>query len=198
MVIDSDFDKMRIKPITSESNKEKIFKDLPSFLEFKGFYAHKVKVINYILLFYDPESPFVQKYIDIKKRRDAVIDYTGLSKVKEETLKEIIGYSNKEILLMVFEYVKIINNRLWELITVSETVYHEYTKELLLGVDGDDSKDKLTALTLKTKILSALDDISSKLDGYYGKFYAGNPELEDGVKSLSISPELISEGGFYA
>ena len=192
MITDSDLKKMRIKPVDEDTDIRKIFKSLPSFISFKGFSPHKLKVINYILLSFDPESPFVKKYVDIKKRRDAVSDYTGLSNVKKETSDQVMGYSNPDILLMIFEYVQFINNRLWSLITVSESVFQEYTKELLLGVDGDDSKDKLQALTLKTKILGALDDISAKLDGYYAIFYADNSDLEESVKRVSISPESIA------
>jgi len=192
LITDADFNKMVIKPITKDTDQKIIFEHLPAFINFKGYYDHRIKIINYILLMFDVNSPFIKNFQDITKRKREVISYVGLSRVKKETVDEITNNKNPEVLLMIDEFVKYINSRLWSLIVTHETAFFEYQSEILLVIDEDGSKDKLTALNLKTKILSALDDMSTKLDGYYFTLYSGDDDLETAIKNISISPESIA------
>ncbi len=198
MFIEKDFKDMKVQPLEGNPDYEKIFRDVPELSEYNTIPPHKKKIINYILLMYDPASPFVKRYQNINKRTSAVSDYIGLGRLKQETQNMITGYDNAELLSMVDAFVKWINDRLWGLIVVNETVFYEYQKELMEGVEGKDSKDKLQALNHKTKILQSIDEISNRLDGYYAQLYVNDKELEKAVGSQSITPEGVANGVEYA
>jgi len=198
MFIDRDFKEMRIPPLEDDTDYEKIFKDVPLIAKWKVFPPHKKKVVNYILLMYDPLSPFVKRYQNVKKRTEVIADYIGLNKVKKETFDYVTSYDNSEMLEMIDSFVKWINNRIWGLIVVNETVFYEYQRELMVGVTGDKSKDKLSALTEKNKILASMDEVSARIEAYYTKLYSNDKELENNLKTARITPEGVAKGEEYA
>ena len=190
MYIDSDFSGMRVSPIKSLKNIDSPY--LTVLSEFFDDQKEKVRIINLILLMYDPGSPFVKQYQNIRVRLEKVRDYTGTS---DKNFDKILSYGNQEFLLAVEGFVKWVHVRLWSLIVVSETTFYEYQRELMIAVSGSDSKDKLAALEKKQKILEALDKIAMRLDGYYQKLFAGDTELEKKIeKTRMITPEAISLG----
>lgn len=198
MLQDKDFKKMRIPPLKDGDDYEENFRHLEGMKTFNQFPTHKRKIVNYILLMYDPQSPFVKKYQNVNSRKTAICDYTGLSKVKESTRNQITGYNNEEILIMIDEYVKFVKSRLWSMIVTSESAFYEFQSQVLTIATGKDSKDKLGALKLKTDILKSLDEIASRLDGYYETLYSSDKDLEDIIKTIAISPEGIASGEQYA
>jgi len=193
MLVERDFKGMKIPPFGDKPNYD-VLKDVPQLAEYNESPPNKRKIINYILLMYDPESPFVKRYQNVKKRIIAVCDYTGLSKAKPSLLQKIVEYNDETVISMIDEYVKWLNNRLWSSIVVNETAFYEYQREIMSAVTDDKSKDKLQALNHKTKVLEALDQISLRLDGYYQKLYANDGELEKISKTKSITPEAIAAG----
>lgn len=197
MHIDKDFKKMKIPPFGANADYS-ILKDIPKLKDIDVPTVYKKKVINFVLLAYDPESPFVKRYQNVKKRILAVCDYTGLSSAKNEKLyNSIIGYNNQPIILAIDSYVKWLNSRLWSQIVANETAFYEYQGEVMETVEGDSSKDKLAALNTKTKILEALDQISLRLDGYYSQLYQNDERLENIVKTKMVTPESIANGEVF-
>lgn len=197
MFIERDFKGMKILPFGDDPDY-KILKNIPELASYNTSSSHKKHIINYILLMYDPLSPFVKRYQNVKKRILAVCDYTGLSRVKKEIFETVTGYEDIEILSMIDAYVRYINMRLWSLIVVNETAFYEYQSQILFAVNDEKSKDKLASLKLKTDILKALDEMSLRLDGYYSQLYAADTKLEDAVKAKGISPEIIAREGLNA
>lgn len=196
MLVDRDFKGMKIPPFDSNPDYS-VLKDIPEMvIDLPS--VHKKKILNYILLMYDPASPFVKRFQNVKKRIDAVCDYTGLSAIKDkEFYLSVITYSNEEILRATDAFVKWINSRLWSQIVANETAFYEYQAEVMTSVSGKDSKDKLTALNTKTKILEAMDSIASRLDGYYSQLYQNDKELENIVKTKMVTPEGIANGDIF-
>lgn len=197
MFTTNDFRKMKIPPITNGEYSP--IKPIHSMYSFEPeSKKDKRRVINYILLMYDPESPFVKRYQNVERRISAVSDYVGLKNLPDEGGERIMEYNNIVVLKMINDYVKWLHIRLWSLIVVSETTFYEYQRELMLQVTGADSKDKLTALEKKTKILDALDKISSKLDSYYSRLYANDKDLEKKIEQTKmVTPEAIASGEFF-
>lgn len=198
MFIDNDFRDMKIPPLEDDPDYEKLFKDVPSISEWNEIPIHKKKLVNYILLMYDPASPFVKRFQNLIKRTETVADYIGLGKLKQETFDYITTYNNPPMLEMIDDFVKWINIRVWGLIVVNETVFYEYQRELMVGVSGKESKDKLQALTTKNKILESMDTVSARIDTYYSQLYANDKELEKSLKTKRITPEGIALGTKYA
>lgn len=197
MFISTDFKGMKILPLEDKPDYS-VVKEIPELASYKTFTLHKKQIVNYILLMYDPASPFVKRYQNVKKRILAVCDYTGLSRAKDDVYKAVTGYEDMEMLTMIDAYVRYINMRLWSLIVVNETAFYEYQTQILSTVNDERSKDKLASLKLKTDILKALDEMSLRLDGYYSQLYAADSKLEDAVKAKGISPEIIAKEGLNA
>lgn len=199
MLQDRDFSRMNQAPVSNATELKAFYKNFPLFMVpdiWEVYDKEPKKIINFILLMYDPESPFVKRYQNVKKRIIAVSDYTGVDKL--DKFEEIVGYQTPLMLQFIDMYVKHINSRLWSMIVVADTTFFEYQTQLLTVVGGKDSKDRLTALNLKTKILQAIDDLGARLDGYYSKLYASDAGLEDIIKTKGISPEGIARGESYA
>ena len=196
MLTERDFRKMKIPPLSKGDDYNKIFEDLPAAVEFGKGKQNRILLMNYILLMFDPESPFVKNYQNPKKRSLQVLDYTGLKRSKKETIEMLTSYEDIDVLGVIDELIKWINNRLWRNIVVNETVYNEYQRELMAPTAGK-SKDKLAALKVKSTILEEVDVISSRLDGYYDQLYANDKELMSALSNLRITPEGVAAGINY-
>jgi len=198
MFTDKDFAKMKIPPLSKGDDYNSIFKDIPFIIEFGKGKQNKNNIMTYVVLMFDPESPFAKNYNNPKKRSAQVLDYTGLKKSKKETIEMLTEYKDGDFLKVIDVYVKWLNNRLWGNIVVNETVYYEYQSQLMIPATGSKSKDTLDALKVKSAILENMDTISKRLDGYYDELYANNKELMSALSGQKISPEGIASGIIYA
>lgn len=81
------------------------------------------------------------------------------------------------------------------MIVANECTFNEYQMKLITPLSIDIGKDKeaLTAATIKGKLMEDMDNINSRLDAYYNRFYMGDEKLVTaGTKRKGITPESIA------
>jgi hypothetical protein len=95
---------------------------------------------------------------------------------------------------MISQYLQYQNSRLWTMIVTNEQSFYEYQRRIMAEVGGDADRDALSAVTLKTKLLEAMDDIDQRLSKYYAQLTGSDSALEDSLtKRRRLSPESIAK-----
>ncbi len=213
-----DFSKLRVKINKIPDNKD-IIKEQPLLQQYPEFNdycgADRNNLVRYIILAYDPGSPFVEEFTsDLKRRKEAAADEAGFQRIKStgkwpEEVQEILNLDREDVVDMVFCYLRIVNNQTWSLIVTNEQVFSEYTRLLLSPVayssytkkedDGDgvgekvvkDDKKLLEAANMKSKLREECKLISADLKGFYKELFGDNEDLKEKVKAKPIRPETI-------
>ena len=154
----------------------------------------KQKVIRYIILMYDPKSPYITLFqdVEIRKRECAIAaGYDPVANATEDLeTKALYEFVDQDFVLMVVEFIQRINNRIWSMIVSNEQVFYEAHQTLLQQVEntkGD--KDKIQAVELKSKLVDLCDKTNDRLETYYRKFY-GDSETA-AIITGKISPENL-------
>lgn len=104
-----------------------------------------------------------------------------------------MGLKNKGVIVLIDDFLRFVNNRIWSMIVSNEETFYEYQRKLLRNVEADRDKDLLQALQIKGKIMEDLDNINARLEKYYLKMYAGDEDLVKTITARgSISPETLA------
>jgi hypothetical protein len=153
------------------------------------------KMIRYVILMYDSKSPIKDLYPDLEKRKDvagALAGYEGSIESLKSLTVDLGPYD--ELLDMISQYLQYQNSRLWTMIVTNEQSFYEYQRRIMAEVGGDADRDALSAVTLKTKLLEAMDDIDQRLSKYYAELTGSDSTLEDSLtKRRRLSPESIAK-----
>lgn len=198
MIPDKDYSQMEFNPLI----KRKLLTEYPKLSQIIG--ERDDKMIRYVLLMYDQNSPLRKYYPDVNKRKDfaaAIAGYDAdkdISKIENlKTLTEnvttedgqkIVPY--EELLESISTYMTYQNSRLWTMIVTNEQSFYEYQRRIMAEVGGEADKDALSAITIKTKLLEAMDDIHKRLDRYYSELTGGDQDLETAIMlKKRLSPE---------
>lgn len=195
---DSDFESMTF-PI--HNVKGDVVKKVPSltfiesFVQYEG--EHKNKVIKYICYLYDPNSPLKEFFPDMSRRKEQAAILSGFN-LDDNRFKDMViammSLKNEVVVVMIDEFLRFVNNRVWSMIISNEETFYEYQRKLLRNVTADRDKDLLQALQIKGKIMEDLDNINERLEKYYLKLYAGDEDLVKTITSRkSITPENIGD-----
>jgi hypothetical protein len=167
---------------------------IESFVNYKD--PDKEKVIKYICYLYDPNSPLKEFFPDMQRRKEQSAILAGFSMENEQSKNkaaELMGLKNKGVIVLIDDFLRFVNNRVWSMIVSNEETFYEYQRKLLRNVEADRDKDLLQALQIKGKIMEDLDNINARLEKYYLKMYAGDEDLVKTITaSGSISPETLA------
>ena len=177
-------------------SSRKFFVDLiESFVRYEGEY--KNKVIKYICYLYDPNSPLKEFFpicLDAKSRRLSSPVFNLDDNRFKDMVIAMMSLKNEVVVVMIDEFLRFVNNRVWSMIVSNEETFYEYQRKLLRNVTADRDKDLLQALQIKGKIMEDLDNINERLEKYYLKLYAGDEDLVKTITSRkSITPENIGD-----
>lgn len=195
---DSDFESMTF-PI--HNVKGDVIKKVPSLTFIESFVSyggeHKNKVIKYICYLYDPNSPLKEFFPDMSRRKEQAAILSGFN-LDDNRFKDMViammSLKNEVVVVMIDEFLRFVNNRVWSMIISNEETFYEYQRKLLRNVTADRDKDLLQALQIKGKIMEDLDNINERLEKYYLKLYAGDEDLVKTITSRkSITPENIGD-----
>jgi hypothetical protein len=194
-----------------------IDEQLPSFWEYKDGDINKI--IKYIVYLYDKNSPMQVRYPDIKIRRNEcakLAGFTGVMDTFEDlhslergSYREVIGheppddngveepiYGDMEFPLakMVTQYCISQKHHKWTIIMTQESLFQEYTQEILLPITRfKDQKQKLDATLVKSKLREELEVIEAKLDGLYTDVFGAKRSIEI-ARTKAITPERRNRG----
>lgn len=159
---------------------------------FQSFKNSEDRFIKYVLFLYDANTPLKEHYPDLKIRKEQAALMSGF-KLEDELLQSIFFFTDSKILVMVDEFLKKQNNRVWSMIVSNEQTFFEYQTKLLRPVDGDKDKDILQALQIKSKIMDDLNTINDRLESYYMKLYGEDDILLNKIKAdKRLTPEFIA------
>lgn len=196
MIPDREFSKMEFNPNT----KKGLYQLYPKLENILG--KSDEKMVKYILLMYDIKSPLKDYYPDLQKRKEiaAVMagynmdkdDVTGLFefKIKDDD-NEYVPYD--ELLNLTISYLKYQNNWVWSMVVSNEQAFYEYNKRVMMPVDGNRDKDILQAISIKTQIMTAQDEIYNRLQKYYKDMAGGDVDLEQAIVARKrMRPEEIA------
>lgn len=137
--------------------------------------------IKFILFVYDKDSPFIDKFLSLSKRKAAVIEHIGANEINQD---------EEVFITAVWALLKSQKDSTWTLIVTNETVFDEYSRLILAPLESLKEKEKLQSLELKSKLMSAMEEISDRLKRLWNEFSTGDDVLVDSIRR--ITPEKMA------
>ena len=161
---------------------------------FKSFQKAENQMIKYVLYMYDQNTPLKEQFPDLKVRKEQAAILSGYDLAEDsELLQQMFFFLSEKLIIMVDEFLRKQNNRIWSMIVSNEQTFFEYQTKLLSPVEGDRDKDILQALQIKSKIMDDLNTINDRLDSYYMKLYGEDQQLLKVIKAdKRLTPEFIA------
>lgn len=167
--------------------------------ELKSFRVNEPDIkqlAKYVVLVYDPDSPFRIKYPNLDKRKLEVAVWVGYDlKEDADRLEDIMSLRSAIVAEMVYEFLLTLpkNNKLWMLIISNEETFYEFQRALQSGVEfTKDDRDKLQTISIKDKLLDSSETILARLDALYKKMFE-EPEIVDKAQKKRITPENMAQ-----
>ena len=153
-------------------------------------------LLRYVGLLYDPRSPLVRDFRDLKMRKQEAAMLAGYNLRKGEADK-IFDFSDKEALNAVDVYLKsFISSRLWYMINAREQTIYEYAQRMLKPVeekDGVGEKDLMQSISIKSKLSADMATMNELLDADYNKFFGNDEDLAKATRRGFTPEEMASK-----
>lgn len=151
-------------------------KELPE--EMHGLTDEEIK---FILLVYDRDSPFIDKFLSLSKRKAAVTEHMGANEIVQD---------GEEFITAIWALLRSQKDSTWTLIVTNETVFEEYSRLILAPLESSKEKEKLQSLELKSRLMSAMEEISDRLKRLWNEFSTGDDVLINNIRR--ITPEKMA------
>ena len=151
-------------------------KELPE--EMHGLTDEEIK---FILLVYDKDSPFIDKFLSLSKRKAAVTEHMGANEIVQD---------GEEFITAIWALLRSQKDSTWTLIVTNETVFEEYSRLILAPLESSKEKEKLQSLELKSRLMSAMEEISDRLKRLWNEFSTGDDVLINNIRR--ITPEKMA------
>lgn len=146
--------------------------------------------LRFVIFCYDKNSK-LQEIQNVTERKIAALSLAGVKNPKD--YPDILNNEVRPICLMIVEYLKIHNDRIYQMRQTSAEAFQNYQTVIIEGLDEtlDDDK-KMRAAILKSTLMEDCDKINKRIEAYDVLLYGSSEEgddIEDKVKP--ISPESI-------
>lgn len=131
------------------------------------------KMLKFIIMMYDPQSPLVKEFPDLQRRREEAA-YLSDFKLPQNPMK------NDDLVRAIIGYLKILRNRRWALIVGIEQTIWESTGNMFNTVESDsgsNDKDVIAGIKMRNGMAADLIELNDKLDMLYKQFF-NDEELE--------------------
>lgn len=195
MINDIEYSKMEFNPVVKKS----LTVVYPKLKEIVGEVDDKM--IRYVLLMYDVNSPLRYNYPDLFKRKQLAASAAGY-KLDTEDVTELFDFkikkgdeyeTHEKLLDIIIKYLKYQNNWVWSMIVSNSEAFYEYNRRVMMPVEGNRDKDILQAINIKTQIMQSQDEIYQRLQRYFKELSGGDDKIEDAItKRKRIRPEDIA------
>jgi hypothetical protein len=185
------------------ADTNRLFRWMPAL---KTLYKAKAGIgpnmVRYIILVYDPASPFREEYPEVAERKDAVAAFCGFKGTSpyypllvESNGDSVDGISTRLVSLGLCDFLKFQANDLWSNIVFYEELYANNLRRGLLGIsDGQKDKDRMSASLEAIKLAEANEKISDKLKVLYVKFTGNDPDAEAQIREVRLmTPEIVAD-----
>lgn len=195
MITEKEYNRMEFNPVVKKS----LTAVYPKLKQIVGDVDDKM--LRYVLLMYDMNSPLREYYPEIFKRKQFAASIAGYDLDKDDVVPlfdfkikdgdDEVAYD--ELLNLIIKYLKYQNNYVWSMVVGNEQAFYEFNKRVMLPVDGTRDKDILQAITIKTQIMDAQDNIVQRLQKYLRQLTGDDEQLEESItKRKRIRPEDIA------
>ena len=188
MIPESEYGKMEFNPVVKKS----LTAAYPKIKQIVG--EANDKMLRYVILMYDMNSPLREYYPEVSKRKQFAASIAGYDLNKEDVTPlfdfkikiddEEVPYD--DLLNLIVKYLKYQNNYVWSMIVSNEQAFYEFNKRVMLPVDGNRDKDILQAITIKTQIMTAQDEIVQRLQKYLRQLTGEDEQLEESITKRKI------------
>jgi hypothetical protein len=194
MIVEKEYARMEFNPLAKKSL-------VSAYPKLKGIVGDADdKMIRYVLLMYDMNSPLREYYPELDKRKQFAAslagydldteDVTGLFDFKIKVEDEEVPH--EDLLNLIVKYLKYQNNYVWTMIVGNEQAFYEFNKRVMIPVDGNRDKDILQAVDIKNKLMDAQDNIVQRLQKYFRELTGEDEQLEQAItKRKRLRPENI-------
>lgn len=191
MIDEREYKKMEFDPTVKKS----LTTQYPKLKEIVG--SGDDKMLRYVLLMYDVNSPLRQHYPELGKRKEFAASIAGYDLMKDNVVAlfdfKINDEPHEELLNMIMNYLKYQNNWVWSMIVSNEQAFYEYNRRVMMPVEGNKDKDILQAINIKTQIMTSQDEIYQRLQKYYRDLSGGDSSLEEAITiKKRLRPEEIA------
>jgi hypothetical protein len=218
---DIDFSKLRFQVHGVPHGTELLLKfpELQAYPEIATYkHADRNYVIRYVIYMYDMHSGLIQKFPELKQRKEFALELAGferdpntgkfkseiykminLEKIQvkvvseEEDSKDKTVTESNRIFEMVMCYIKLQNNRLWSMIVTTEQAFLEYQGLIMEPVSERGDKDTLAAANTKDKLMESCYNMNKRIDEYYKELFGDNEDLKNVVKKKPVRPETMTK-----
>jgi len=190
MIDEKEYKKMEFDP-TVKKNMTVVY---PKLKEIVG--TEDDKMLRYVLLMYDINSPLRQHYPELGKRKEFAASIAGYDLMKDNVVSlfdfKINDEPYEELLDIIMKYLKYQNNWVWSMIVSNEQAFFEYNRRVMMPVEGNRDKDILQAINIKTQIMTSQDEIYQRLQKYYRDLSGGDVDLEEAITvKKRLRPENV-------
>lgn len=156
-------------------------------------------VAQYILYFYDKNTPLRSLFPDIAQRKQQAAVLAGFNLVDdEERVNRLYSLSDKPVTAAVVNFVQYQNSREWSLLVTNEQLLWETQENLMKKFSASDYKDPkqmLDAVKVKTQLSGETDKIMDLITKYEDRLFAGDDIARDAaanLRSTGMTPESFA------
>lgn len=192
MITDKDLSILEFNPLV----KKPMTSAYPKLREIFG--SGEDKMIKYVILMYDVNSPLRHHYPELGKRKEFAASLAGFDLIKDDVISlfefRVGDEPNEPLLDMIISYLKYQNNWVWSMIVSNEQAFYEYNRRVMMPVEGNRDKDILQAINIKTQIMVSQDEIYQRLQKYYRELSGGDDKLQEVITTRKrLRPEQIAD-----
>lgn len=145
--------------------------------------ADEDSLLRYLAYVYDPASPMVRAFPDIRERKKYAGEATKYRHTEAHTT------------MVVFFLQKVVRSLEWRVICAKEHAFGEYEERVYDVIKtGEDVKDTdiMAAATKKDILLKQMREIAIELPELKSHFYGEDKDLEKAAEKKDYSPEAMA------
>lgn len=195
MFSDSDFKNLTFR--IKEAKTGTLPKALPEIKNIPSWWDcdrnDKDKVIRYIVLMYDKNSPLVKQYPNLEIRKNSALALAGFV-TGDPSLEVYKEFKDDDFADMVIDFLKFQNDYIWMMLCSNEQTFFEFQKTLMLEAAMiRNDKDKISAISAKAKLMEESDNIVNRIINYRKQIFSEDVIIEKSSKRVASSPEEMAK-----
>jgi len=157
-----------------------------------------IRVLKYVLVLYDPNSPFILQHRDIKMRKQMAAQFAGFDIVMEsDQLSDMYSLKDDMTREVVVRFLKkFAFPREWFMICANEETFYEYGERLMepIGKSLKGDKDEMGAIAVKSKLSQDMEIINERIEKGYKRMFGDDSEIDIPGVTGRTSAESMAGG----
>lgn len=144
--------------------------------------ADEDSLLRYLAYVYDPASPMVRAFPDIRERKKYAGEATKYRHTETHTT------------MVVFFLQKVVRSLEWRVICAKEHAFGEYEERVYDAIKTEDVKDTdiIAAATKKDLLLKQMKELSQELPQLKEHFWGGDTDLGDEADRKVFTAEAVA------